>query len=234
MKRFATTFLLLSVALLAACAPGARDDGPRLSVEQFTGDVSFYPHATGAAWAYVPEGGQVEGSGLAAVVEGPRVINDDIWVATEFIGLGIDGALYRQYRADGVFTLREDASGSRTVYNPPLQEYPPESELRVGATWSGETTANVFFPSAERTADRNQTFEVTYSYTVVDKRKVRLPIGELEVYVINRIGRAFNEEGDVADQLTQEIWFSPFVGEVRTREGLFLARTNVRSREASN
>ena len=224
--------MVIAVLILAACAPGSEEEGPRLNIEQFTGNVSFYPQETGAAWAYVPQGSQISATGLATVIEGPTVLNDDIWVATKFVGLGVDGARYRQYRPDGVFVLREDASGSRTVFDPPLKEYPAPSELRVGATWAGETTARLFFPGA-KPADRNQTFEVTYNYTVVDKRNVRLPLGELEVYVINMIGRSFNEEGKVANETTQVTWFSPFIGEVRTREGFFLARSNVISSEAS-
>ena len=212
-------------SLLAACAPQTEDRTP-LTVEQYTGDVSFYPQETGANWAYVPEGSSVEGVGLVKAIEGPTVINNDLWIATRVAGIGTRGAVYRQYREDGVYKLREDASGFRSTYDPPLKEYPAQSELRVGATWSGDSTVTTIFPEA-KPEDRRQVFNINYTYTVVDRRNVRLPVGELQVFVINLVGRNFSADGTVANEITQEIWFSPFVGEVRTQEGYFLTRTNV-------
>ena len=89
-------------------------------------------------------------------------------------------------------------------------------------------------PSAEATPacikaiaeNQNRVVSIEYRYTVVDRRTVTLAAGTFEVFVIDFVTRTFDEEGTVLEELTQETWFSPFVGEVRTSDELFLVTAN--------
>lgn len=217
--------LVFTLGLLAACTPAATDT-ERVAVDQFAGEVSYYPQETGATWSYLSEGSSLESTPLIQRVEGPTVLNNDIWIGTSIAGVGLEGVRYRQYRPDGVFLLMETAPGVETTHNPPIQEFPAPDSLRVGQTWGGDTTTTVFFPSADED-EQTQVFEVNYVYTVVDKRMVNLQSGSFEVFVINMIGRNFDDMGNEAETISQEIWFAPYIGHVRTREGLFLVDTNV-------
>ena len=61
---------------------------------------------------------------------------------------------------------------------------------------------------------------------VVDQRTVTIPAGEVTVYVIDFVTRTFGADGEIVDELVQEVWFAPHVGEVRTENGYFLVETN--------
>jgi hypothetical protein len=215
---------------LIACAPSGTTE--RVSVDQFQGQVSYYPKEAGASWSYLPANAAVDSQPLVYSIEGPFVINDDIWVATSLVGVGMDGVRYRQYRPEGVFLLREVASGVEVTHDPPIQEFPPEGELRVGATWTGDTTTTLFFPDA-KTDEQHQTIQVNYTYTVVDERTINLNAGDFSIFVINLVGRRFDDTGNESETTTQEIWFTPYVGEIKTREGFFLVDSNVLQTEAS-
>ena len=219
------SFCFILVVLFTACTPQT-EEAERVSIDQFAGSVSFYPQETGIVWSYVPPGGSLESPALQQVIEGPTVLNDDIWIASSVTGVGLSGFRFRQYRSDGVYRLRETAPGVETTYDPPIREFPAESELVVGASWTGDTTATVFFPGA-KPDEQTQVQTVNYTYTVVDKRTVNnLPIGPVEVFVVNLVGRLFDADGGISQELKQEVWFAPFIGEVRTREGFLLIATN--------
>ncbi|MDQ3399145.1 MAG: hypothetical protein M3511_15555, partial [Deinococcota bacterium] len=115
--------------------------------------------------------------------------------------------------------------GALIDYDPPLHELPAEAALRVGASWGGVTTAQLFFPQAR---EENQRAEVRldYRYTVVDRRNVSVAAGDFDVFVINLEGRRFDDEGLPRETLRQELWFAPYIGEVRTRTGFFLVAAN--------
>lgn len=232
MRRLSIICFVL-VALITACTPQT-EDAERVTVDQFAGSVSFYPQETGIVWTYVPPGGSLESPALQQIIEGPTVLKDDIWIATSIVGVGLSGSRYRQYRSDGVYRLRETAPGVETTYDPPIREFPAERELFVGSSWTGETTATIFFSDA-KPDEQTQTQQVSYTYTVVDKRTINnLPIGPVEVLVINLVGRLFDADGGVSQELKQEVWFAPYVGEVRTREGFLLIDTNTVESEATN
>ena len=64
---------------------------------------------------------------------------------------------------------------------------------------------------------------IEYSYLVQDRRRVETPAGTFEVWVVTRqltdtLGGLF--------PATQQLWFAPFVGEVRSPEGLLLTGRN--------
>ncbi len=208
--------------VLISCAPSPAG---RVEVDQFAGSVSYFPMETGISWAYLPEGASLDSFQVQVSVAGPTVIDGDIWIASQIFGAGLRGVRYRQYRPDGVFILREIAPGTQITHEPPIQEYPASESLRVGMSWGGDTRSTILF------TDRNQTvaFDVNYVYTIVDRRKVRLQAGEFEVFVINLTGRRFDENGSIAEEFSHDVWFAPYFGEVRTREGYVLVSSNLLS-----
>jgi hypothetical protein len=233
MKRV-SLFLLLAVGLLSSCTPGATTSAKPVEVEQFSGSVSYYPHEPGASWAYLAEGESESAPRLVYTVQGPTVVNEELWVVTSAVGKGLDLAWFRQYRSEGVFLLRELRPGMEVNYEPPMQEMPAEGSLRVGATWGGETTVDIYFPDAKRPEDQRLTRKFNYVYTVVDERKnINLPAGDFDAYVIDFVARTYDTDGNEVPcsgtgECKQTIYFTPNVGEVRTENGYFLVQTNVR------
>jgi hypothetical protein len=230
MKRV-SLFLLVAVGLLSSCTPGTTSAKP-VEVKQFAGEVSYYPHEAGASWAYLGEGEPGDAPRLVYTVQGPTVVNGDLWVVTSAVGKGLDIAWFRQYRSDGVFLLREMRPGMEINYDPPLQEMPVEGTLRVGSTWGGETTVNIYFPDAKRPEDQNITRTFNYVYTVVDERTVNLAAGDFKAFVIDLVARTYDQEGNEVPcsgtgECKYTTFFTPNIGEIRTENNYYLFETNV-------
>jgi hypothetical protein len=209
--------------LLAACTPAG--SGERNRPDQIVGAISYYPQQAGVIWQYLPEGALLGEPRLFSAIEGPTVLDGEIWIGWRMIGLGFDTGYLRQYRSDGVFLRRKTQPGTIFTFDPPIREFPAPETLRVGASWSGETTVTALFPEAPADSQTAVT-EVAYVYTVVDQRTVTLVAGEFDVFIINFVTRTLDDDGGIADELVQEVWFAPFVGEVRTENGYFLIDAN--------
>lgn len=224
MKLLAPLFFIMLV-VLSACAPTVADPG-QVEIQQLAEPLSFYPKQTGATWTYLPDGPR-DAPPLYQRVEGPTSIGGEIWTAWRIVGRGLDINLFRQNRSDGVYLMRETRPGTQITFDPPLKELPAQGELRVGATWGGETTAQLFFPQA---SPQNQRSELTlnYRYTVVDRRAVTIEAGTFDVYVINFESQTTDDEGRVLETIRQESWFSPYIGDVRLKigAGYYLIDTN--------
>lgn len=214
---------LLVLVVLAACTPSA-DEAGTVAVEQLRDEITYYPEQTGAAWEYLAEGARLNAPRAGVVVEGPTVVDGEVWISFREIRPGFEQRSYRQVRPEGVFLHSQVRLGITTLsYEPPLQEFPPAGSLRVGAQWSGETTVNLTLTGDSETEQRH----VSYVYTVVDQRTVTVPAGEIEVYVIDLTTRLLDEEGIVVDEESLQTWFTPYLGEVRLRTGHVLVETNV-------
>ncbi|CAN5710463.1 hypothetical protein BH23DEI1_BH23DEI1_23090 [soil metagenome] len=219
-----STCLAALIAVLAACAPAA-SESPRLEVTQLAEPISFYPQQTGARWEYIRDGSTLDGVRYIEMIEGPAVIDGDIWIVSHLVGGGQDVLTYRQYRPDGVFLKRQIRPGATITFDPPMREYPAPAELRVGLTWRGDTTANGRFPSAAPDL-RVQSWSVEYVYTVVDRRQVSVGGRSFEVFVIDRTVRQYDTAGAIAEELSRTTWFAPNVGVVRHENDWFLVDTN--------
>ena len=215
--------LLAAVIALASCAPAS--DGERITVDQLGGAISFYPQEAGAIWQYLPEEARLDEPRLFSAVEGPTVLEGELWIAWRTLGLGFDTRYFRQYRPDGVYLRRKIQPGTIFTFDPPLREFPEAESLRVGATWSGETRVRAEFPEAPP-ENRIAEADVDYVYTVVDLRTITIAAGEFEVFVINFVTRTFDDAGAVVSELVQEVWFAPSIGEIRTENGYFLVEAN--------
>ena len=217
----ASKLALALLVVLAACAPTS--DAPLVDVEQLSEPITFYPFQAGARWQYLPDGARLTDPSTVVRIEGPTVVGGEVWVAWHARGRGLDQMSYRDNRPSGVFLLREERLGTTFTFDPPLQEYPPSAQLRVGANWSGTTAVHLSADGGRQQAN----LVVDYVYTVVDRRPVTTPAGQFDVYVIDFTSRTFDDAGNITEELTQQTWFTPFVGEVRTRNGHLLVASNV-------
>jgi hypothetical protein len=223
-RRAPPAWAALAVVLLAAaCAPAA--DPGRVDVQQLAGTPSAYPQETGAQWSYLRDGARLDELRYVETVEGPAVIDGDVWIAFRLIGGGQDATHFRQFRPDGVYLRRQTRPGGSFTFEPPIREMPAVDDLRVGAIWSGSTVATGNFPGAPI---GRRIFEqpIEYVYTVVDRRPVAVGGRLYDVFVIDRTARSFGEAGAVVEEVSQQIWYALGVGKVRHENGWFLVGTN--------
>lgn len=219
--------LVFLLMLLAACAPTT--EAPQVTVAQLTEPITYYPFQAGAMWEYLPDRARLSDPTTIMRVEGPTIVDGQVWVAWHLRGRAIDETSYRNVNANGVHLLRVERFGAVITYDPPLRQYPSTNELRVGATWSGDTVVTVSAPGQRETRE----LDVNYVYTVVDRRTVTLPAGAFDVFVIDMTARMFDDMGGVVDEEKQTVWFSPYVGEVRTHLGHVLIASNVLSAQTA-
>ena len=231
MRRIALVLVPLALLLvLAACAPSS---DKQVTVQQLTKPISYYPHQTGAHWEYLPDGAKLTDPRLTVDVEGPTVVDGQVWIAWHIQGRGLDVTRYLQYKSDGVYLGRENKLGTVINFDPPIQEFPAEGQLRVGATWAGDTKVHVVATegsgngAGSSAQQASKTLDVHYVYTVVDKRQVTLAAGTFEVYVVSFTTRTLDENAKITNTLTQQFWFTPNIGEVRDENGNVLIASNV-------
>ncbi|MFC3835300.1 MULTISPECIES: hypothetical protein [Deinococcus] len=218
--------LFLRAALLApllwACTPRTAVPPTVQSSTPVTG-VSFYPHQTGLSWTYQPEGEASGGVPYTLTTQGATVYGAQPVQATQLTGRGAAQTWYRTYDADGVHLHGLVKPGVNVQLTPPWLEYPSESAWRVGLTWEGQSEVTI--RADDGTVQGQGT--LTYRYLVQDRRSVQVPGGTFTVWVVTR---------QIRDTLgglfpaTQQLWFTPFVGEIRTPEGLLLTARNFAAR----
>jgi hypothetical protein len=224
--RARTTALVMALALLllaVACAPVAQEEAE--VVTEPSGPLSYVPTATGSTWTYLPERATLDEPRVRLTVEGPTVVDGEVRTAWNLVGRGLDVRWFREHREDGTYLVREERPGTIIRFDPPIREL-ASGPWRVGQTWSGETTATLRFPEADA-ENRTSSLEVAWVTTVVDRREVTVPAGTFEVFVLNFTSRTTDQDGSVVDELTQETWFAPYLGEVRTENGFFLVDSNL-------
>lgn len=211
------------VLLLSACVPTSSEQAEVVTTP--TGPVAYVPAETGSTWAYLPDRASLDEPPVIIRIEGPTVLDGVVRTAWRMVGRGLDVTWYREDRDEGRFLVREERPGARISFDPPIQEL-PAGPFRVGQTWGGETVATLVFPDAAAD-NRRSTLPLEYRSTIVDRRDVTVPAGTFEVFVLNLTTRTYDDEGAVVEELTQETWFSPFLGEVRTENGFFLIDSNL-------
>ncbi len=214
---------IMALLLVGACTPAA--DPGRVDVQQLAAPPSAYPRETGAQWSYLRDGARLDEVRYVETVEGPSVIDGDVWIAFRLVGGGQDVTHFRQFRDDGIHLRRQTRPGGTFTFDPPIREMPASEDLRVGAIWSGSTVATGNFPGAPV---GRRVFEqpIEYVYTVVDRRPVTVGGRIYDVFVIDRTARTFDDGGDVVEEVSQQIWYALGVGKVRHENGWFLVGTN--------
>ncbi len=208
--------------LLGACAPATTSPGT-VQASTPVADVSFYPLESGLAWSYLLEG---EVTGTAPYVLrslGPTVFAGQKVLSFQLTGRGADQTWFRTVSAGGVQLLGLRKPGVNVRLDPPWQEFPAEGAWRPGLTWQGQSEITI---SGDDGAVQKKGV-LTYSYVVQERRTVQTPGGKFDVWAVTR------QISDTVGGLfpaTQQLWFAPFVGEVRTPEGLLLTARNFAAR----
>lgn len=182
--------------------------------------VSFYPLETGLTWSYQPEGEAAGAQPYVLRALGPTVFAGQTALAFELTGRGAQQTWFRQIGAEGVRLLGFRKPGVSVRLDPAWLEAPAESAWRVGLSWEG--VSRVTLTGDDGRVQTQGTLR--YRYDVQDRRRVSTPAGTSEIWVVTRqIG---DDVGGLFSPQVQQLWFAPFVGEVRTPEGLLLTARN--------
>ena len=210
---------LVLPALLAACAPAQQPQQAPVSASTSVSRVSYYPSQAGLTWTYLPEGEAAGGAPYVLKALGPSVFGNVEAQTFNLSGRGADQTSYRLISAQGVQLLGFRKPGLSVRLSPPWQEAPAEGAWVVGLSWQGESNITVQSDDGKT----NVSGKVNYSYKVLDQRNVTINGQTYRVWVVNRqitdtVGGLF--------PASQEQWFMPYVGDVRTPEGLLLTARN--------
>ncbi|WP_424952268.1 hypothetical protein [Deinococcus sp.] len=210
---------LLVVCLLASCAPAPQTQQQPVTASTSVSQVSFYPFQAGLSWTYLPDGEAQGGQPYTVRALGPTLFGSVQAQAFNLSGRGADQTSYRLISAAGVQLLGFRKPGLSVRLDPPWREALAEDAWQVGLAWQGESSIAVQSDDGRT----NVSGKVNYSYRVLDQRSVSIGGQTYRVWVVNRqitdtVGGLF--------PASQEQWFAPFVGDVRTPEGLLLTGRN--------
>ncbi|MFB9992379.1 hypothetical protein ACFFLM_10425 [Deinococcus oregonensis] len=214
--------LLMGTLMLGACAPAPARVSPPVQSNTVPTSVSFYPQETGLNWAYVPEGESTASAPYVLRALGPTVFGGQTALAFQLTGRGADQTWYRLISSSGVRLLGFRKPGVTVTLSPAWIEAPAETAWRVGLTWEGTTTARVSSDDGKVQSEGL----LRYRYDVQDRRRVSTPGGSFDVWVITR--QISGELGSLFPA-AQQLWFTPFVGDIRTPEALLLTARNFAS-----
>lgn len=211
--------VLLLPALLAACAPAQQARQAPVTASTSVSQVSFYPFQAGLNWSYLPDGDTQGGQPYTLKALGPSVFGSVQAQAYNLSGRGADQTSYRLISVQGVQLLGFRKPGLSVRLDPPWQEALAEGAWKVGLAWQGESNITVQSDDGRT----NVSGKVKYSYRVLDQRSVSIGTQSYRVWVVNRqitdtVGGLF--------PASQEQWFMPYVGDIRTPEGLLLTGRN--------
>ena len=217
MTQARTALLLLGlVTLLGACAPSASTE--RLSVGSVPELTTFHPMQSGLQWEYLYENDALDAQRITHRVTGPISENGRTLIAEHTYGRGFDHRYYREHTMDGVFLHREDRPGVTLTYDPPIHELPTALNMTTGARWDGTTTVTIEFDNAP---DATEQHTLEYQYIVQEQRRVSLPDRPHDVFVLD-----FQSRDDAGQRVIQQLWYEPFLGYVKMRDGAVLVRAN--------
>lgn len=208
----------LLLGLLAGCTPRQTPPTTVTAITQ-AGGVSFYPFEPGLIWTYFPEGETTSTMPYTLKTLGPSIFQGKSVYATQLTGRGAEQTWFRTYDASGVKLLGFTKPGVTVTLDPAWQEAPPTSAWKVGLKWEGSSRIQVLEPSGKVQASGT----LKYQYDVQDYRQVKVGAGTFNVYVVTR--RISDDIGGMFPD-TQQFWFAPFVGDVRTPEALLLTAKN--------
>ena len=217
-RRWAPLALLAAAPLLGACAPRAATPAA-VGVTVPVGQVSFYPQQVGLTWTYLPEGEAASEPPYVLRGLGPTLFAGQSVTATQLSGRGADQTWYRVTGAGGQRLLGFRKPGVTVSLNPAWQEFPAEAAWRVGLAWEGQSSVTVLSDDGKVQAQGT----LRYRYQVQDRRRVSTAGGTFDVWVVTR---QISDDVGGLFPATQQLWFSPYVGEVRTPEGLLLTSRN--------
>jgi len=223
MNKVMTAVILLAVP---ACAPVATNP-PRLEVGFAPKQVSYYPLEAGLLNVYLEAGERTDSPTLKRENLGRTMIDGIGYSQVRFYGRSSDELHYYLEDDEGIKLAREDKGNTVITYSPPILVFPAEA-LEVGLSWSGETDAHI------ASSEEQPSAHIEYTYTVVDERRVQITVDQVnkaeptwvDAFVLAEEQRL--SEAGTAQVFQGSYWFTPYLGEVRTRSGAFLIGTNAR------
>lgn len=210
--------LIVGAVALSACAPTQTPITQVNSSTSFNA-VSFYPTETGLLWQYYPEAEVKNGVPYVVRNLGPSIFKSQAVIAQQLSGRGAETTWYRISDSRGVQTLGFRKPGLTATLEPPMLELPPQNSWRLGLQWEGQSKVTIT-DDAGKVQVKGL---VQYKYNVQDQRTVTTPGGNFNVWVLTR--QMTDDIGGVFPK-TQQVWFAPYVGEVRTADGLLLTAKN--------
>jgi hypothetical protein len=211
---------LASIAvLLAACAP---QTGSGVNTATIQGKPAFYPSQIGLDWVYLPQRSPTSDPPYRLSILGPGSFGGQPAIRYRFSGRGQERSYFRRIGSNGIQLLgfEETVTSSVVRFTPPMQEYPAEATMNVGARWGGTSRVESEIIAGGRVT-RLADSSITYNYEVVGRTNVAVGAGSFEALRISLRIKPAQGELEV-----YEIWYVPYVGEVRTREGLLLVGRN--------
>jgi hypothetical protein len=207
-------YTLLLLVLLTACV---QPPAARFNVQTVASEPSFYPHEAGLTWEYLEAGKQRDALRIKKDSLGVSSVGGKTYHVSRLYGRGFNTSYFETYGDNGVFLAREDRPGAVLVYNPPIQTLPPETNFTVGHSWSGTTQTSIYYTEG----DTEPTLvTLNYRYSIIDKRQLLIEGKPFETFIISvRLEQTLDNQTDAVDQ---EIWFTPYRGELKTKDGLYL------------
>lgn len=155
---------------------------------------------------------------------GRTIFNNKNVEAAVMRGRGAEQTWYRTYNSKGVNLHGFSKPGAMLILDPPLLEAPAEKAWRVGLIWQGKSNFKLFDDNGEIQSEGN----MNYKYVVQDRRVVTTPAGKFRVWMVTR---QMNDSVGGMFPATQQYWFAPYIGEIKTAEGLLLVDRNFKSKE---
>ncbi|AAF11048.1 MULTISPECIES: hypothetical protein [Deinococcus] len=210
---------LAAVGLLASCAPRTGPAAAPVRASTPVASVSFYPREAGLVWTYLPESEDTSAVPYVLRGLGPTIFSGVTVTASQLSGRGADQTWYRLYDSRGVRLLGFHKPGVTVSLNPAWQEYPSETAWKVGLVWQGQSAITVASDEGKVQAQGT----LNYRYEVQDRRQVKTQAGTFDVWVVTR---QISDDVGGLFPATEQLWFTPYVGEVRTPEGLLLTSRN--------
>lgn len=213
-----TVCALATASLLGSCAP-RQTTATLITSNTQVNSVSFYPYETGLIWNYLPEGDTTKDVPYVLQTQGPTVFIGQPVIASQLTGRGASQTWYRTYDSSGVKLYGLRKPGVTVSLNPAWQEAPAQGEWRVGLHWEGSSKITIQDDSGKVQAQGT----LTYKYDVQDQRQVQTLAGTYNVWVVTR---QISDDVGGLFPAAQQYWFAPYIGDVRTPEGLLMTNKN--------
>ena len=225
-------WFLLFLFIFVGCAPSLQQSERRAASRSTPEYVSYFPAETGATWEYLPSGARLSEPPVTVTIDGPTIVDETVATAWTTFGRGRVATHFRIHEGGAQYLWREYRPGVIIEFDPPLREF-AAGTLTASSAWSGETTVRVYADHMNETGGTTvgkellQTYTVQYETSVVETRRVNVPFGGVDVFVLSHVAEHQNDAGEILDRVSKLTWFSPHLGEVRSGDGLLLTSTNV-------
>lgn len=225
--------ILMTIGLLAlflsACAPMVGSPTPQKidNTRLVQAPAYFYPDREGFEWKYDAPEGTIT-SALTGLKRFP--LDDKAYeTLTTTDATGVTTVRYFT-RANGIQLVGEVRDSEYVLhYDPPMRLYPNERDFRPGGEWGG-TALITEIMGYGTSVETRLPWKVTYHHEVIDRENIRAGSTIYDAYKIRYTADWTTEHNILTQNTVTDIWFAPFVGEIRTRDGYGLFDTNVNTR----